>query len=81
MVTFVEMVKSKGTAKGTGDPLNYRSVPSSFEKELVPVQFLKKEITSRNERSFNRLRIRKRKEISLLSLSRLKRFGTISAAR
>ena len=45
-------INKKGTAKGTGDPKNYRSVPRSFKKELVPVQFLKKGTSSRNERSF-----------------------------
>ena len=44
--------KLKGTTKGTGGSQNYRSVPSSFEKELVPVQFLKKGTSSRNELSF-----------------------------
>ena len=39
-------------AKGTGDSLNFRSVPSSFGKELVPVQFLQKGTSSRNLRSF-----------------------------
>ena len=50
---FLDSIKLlKGTAKGTGDPLNSRSVPRSFQKELVPVQFLKKGTSSRNERSF-----------------------------
>ena len=43
---------SEGTAKGTGDFENCRSVPRSSQKELVPVQFLKKGTSSRNERSF-----------------------------
>ena len=42
----------KGTVKGTGNLANCRSVPRSFEMELVPVQFLKKGTSSRNERSF-----------------------------
>ena len=43
----------KGTVKGTGNLANCRSVPRSFEKELVPVQFLKKGTSSWNERSFS----------------------------
>ena len=49
---WLDILKKKGTAKGTDDHPNYRSVPRSFEKELVPVQFLKKGTSSRNERSF-----------------------------
>ena len=48
---WLGILKKKGTAKGTDDHPNCRSVPRSFEKELVPVQFLTKGTSSRNLRS------------------------------
>ena len=48
---WLDILKKKGTAKGTDDHPNCRSVPRSFEKELVPVQFLTKGTSSRNLRS------------------------------